>query len=256
MSALRSWRAGLLALLFPVCLPALAAAPASPATAPSQSPVRVLIVASREARLAATMEGRLVSLPKADGAAFKRGEVLAEFDCTAQKAELAMAAAREDKARRSLESQQALNKLNAVSDLDLSLAKADQAEATARVEQAQVSVGKCAIVAPYNGRVVRRIANQFETLANGAPVIEIVETGTLRLEMLVPSKSLAWLKAGQQFTLHVDEINRDVKAKITSIGSKVDPVSQTVAVQAALVDQVSGVLPGMSGSAVLGGGAR
>lgn len=230
-------------------------APAKAASDPANTPVRVLIAASREAKLSAQMEGRLASLPKVAGAFFKQGEVLAEFDCRSTRAELAMAVARLEKAQRTLESQQALGKLNAVSDLDLALAKADLAEARARQQQVEASVSRCTIVAPYAGRVVRRVANQFETLGPGAPVLEIIESGPLRLELLVPSRWLGWLKTGTTFTVHVDEINRRVPARVTVLGSRVDPVSQTVSVQAVFTETVPGVLPGMSGNAYFSGTA-
>ncbi len=244
---------------------AVAAMPSSvskpvPATRPaatqstSTTTTRVLIASSREARLSALMEGRLTALPKRAGATFNKGNVLAEFDCSTQKAELLMAAARLDKMQRTLDSQIALGKLNAISDLDLALAHADLAEAKARHQQASVSIDRCTILAPYHGRVVRRIANQFETLPPGSPILEIVESGTLRLEMLVPSRWLSWLKAGQAFVVHIDELNRDVPARITVLGSRVDPVSQTISIQGEFTQPVPGVLPGMSGSTALGSG--
>lgn len=233
----------------PVAKPVAAPAAARSPLQSQATPVRVLIAASREAKLSAQMEGRLVALPKGTGASFAKGETLAEFDCSNQRAELAMAAARLEKSQRTLDSQQSLNKLNAVSDLDLALARADVAEARARQQQADVSVARCTIVAPYAGRVVRRVANQFETLTPGAPVLEIVESGALRLELLVPSRWLGWLKQGTTFTVNVDEIGRQVPARITGIGSRVDPVSQTVSAQAVFTENVPGVLPGMSGSA-------
>lgn len=214
------------------------------------TPVRVLIVASREAKLSAQMDGRLVSLPKGPGASFARGELLAEFDCNNQRAELAMATARLEKTQSTLDSQRALQKLNAVSPLELALAEADVAEAKARRQQAEVGAGRCRILAPYAGRVVRRVANEFETIGPGATILEVVENGPLRLELLVPSRWLAWIRTGTTFRVRVDEINREVPARVTSIGSRVDAVSQTVSVQGVFTETVPGVLPGMSGNAL------
>jgi RND family efflux transporter MFP subunit len=228
---------------------AVATAAAAPAAAAPITPVRVLIAASREAKLSAQMDGRLVSLPKSTGAAFRRGDVLAEFDCSSQRAELAVNKARLEKARSTLESQKTLRELNAISELDLVQAQTDAQEAAARLEQAEVGVSRCRLLAPYAGKVVRRVANEFETLGPGATILEIVETGPLRLELLVPSRWLVWLKNGTAFSVHVDEISREVAAKVTGIGSRVDPVSQTVSVQAVFTENVPGILPGMSGNA-------
>lgn len=232
---------------------AAVAARAKAAPASESTPARVLIAASREAKLSAQMEGRLIALPKGPGSSFRRGDVLAEFDCSSQRAELSMAAARLAKAQSTLDSQRALAKLNAVSELDLALAESDVAEAKARREQADVGVSRCRVLAPYAGRVVRRVANEFETLAPGATILEVVEGGPLRLELLVSSRWLAWLKAGTVFSVRVDEIDKEVPAKVTTIGSRVDPVSQTVSIQAVFTQEVPGVLPGMSGNAIFPG---
>jgi multidrug resistance efflux pump len=142
--------------------------------------------------------------------------------------------------------------LGAVSDLDLEIAGADVREAEARVKQTAVVVERCRITAPYDGRVVRLTANQFEMINPGTPVIEIVESANLHLEMFVPSRWLGWLKNGHVFSLEIDELGTEAKARVTTIGSRVDPVSQTVLVRAELVDRPPGVLPGMSGYAMIG----
>ncbi|MCK5874099.1 MAG: efflux RND transporter periplasmic adaptor subunit [Alcanivoracaceae bacterium] len=214
--------------------------------------LRVLISPDRQARLSAMMAGRLVSMPLKAGAAFRKGDLLAGFDCSEAKAEHDMASARLAKATYVLESQKSLQALGAVSDLDLEIAGADVREAEARVKQTGVVVDRCRITAPYDGRVVRLTANQFEMINPGTPVIEIVESANLHLEMFVPSRWLGWLKNGHIFSLKIDELGIDAKARVTTIGSRVDPVSQTVLVRAELVDRPAGVLPGMSGYAMIG----
>lgn len=243
---------GLLAALA-CALATMPAQAAPPAATAAQDTVRVLIVPSREARLAAQMQGRLVSLTRSVGSSFKKGDVLAEFDCGSERAELAMASARVIKADKTLASQESMKKLNAASELDIAIATSDVAEAKARVQQAQASVAKCSIVAPYNGRVVRRLANQYESIGPGTPVLEVVETGAIRLEMIVPSRWLGWLKVGHTFTVKVDELGREVPAKVTAIGAKVDAASQTVMILAEFLQPVPGILPGMSGSAKVPG---
>ena len=214
--------------------------------------LRVLISPDRQARLSAMMAGRLVSMPLKAGAAFKKGDLLAGFDCSEAKAEHDMASARLAKATYVLESQKSLQALGAVSDLDLEIAGADVREAEARAKQTGVVVERCRITAPYDGRVVRLTENQFEMINPGTPVIEIVESANLHLEMFVPSRWLGWLRNGHVFSLKIDELGVDAKARVTTIGSRVDPVSQTVLVRAELVDRPAGVLPGMSGYAMIG----
>lgn len=218
--------------------------------------VRVLLSAPRAARLSSQMRGRIVSLPLDLGDRFREGDLLAAFGCDHEKAELSSAQASQGKARRKLESQEALQHLDAVSTLDVELARADLEVAQSKVLQAQAKVRDCSIHAPYDGQVVRVQANEYETVEPGADLLQIVETGTLRLEALVPSVWLRWLDKGDSFRVHVDEIDADVKARVTAIGSRVDPVSQTIAIQAEILETPSGLLPGMSGDAVFEGPER
>lgn len=211
--------------------------------------VRVLLSAPRHARLSSQMQGRIVKLPLRLGDSFRKGDLLVAFACDHQMAELSAAEAGLRKARRKLEAQQSLMKLDAVSDLDVQLAAADVDTARAEREKASARVKDCTLRAPYDGRVVRVQANEYETVSPGKELLSIVETGVLRLEALVPSQWLVWLKQGYEFDVHVDEIDSTVRARVNSIGSRVDPVSQTIAIEAKIIDARPGLLPGMSGSA-------
>lgn len=260
----KSWRGfgltGLSAGLL-LCLPGMLAAAENPkpvprpvvTTAPEairKDLVRVLVSPVREAKLASQMSGRIVAMSVQEGGAFARGATLVEFDCEQQRAQQEAARAVLLRATSSLEAREELLKHSAVSDLDVTLARADQSEAQAHVRQADVAVRDCKVVAPYAGKVARRLANLYENVSQGTPLLEIQESAGLKLEALVPSYSLNWLQPGFVFTVHIDELDRDVQAVVTGIGSRIDPASQTVSIRAALKGRASGVLPGMSGSAL------
>lgn len=211
--------------------------------------VRVLLSAPREARLSSQMRGRITAIPVSLGDRFSKGDLLVAFGCDHQQAELMSAEAERSKAKRKLQSQEALQKLDAVSSLDVELARADLEVARASVAQAEARVNDCSIHAPYGGSVVRVMANEYEIVEPGADLLQIVETGTLRLEALIPSSWLVWIRKEETFSVHVDEIDTRVEARVTAIGSMVDPVSQTIGIQARIVDVPPGLLPGMSGDA-------
>lgn len=216
------------------------------------SSVRFVIQPPREAQLASQMNGRLDRFLFVDGASFRKGDRLAEFDCAERKAQLDKARAAQEKAEKTEIAQKQLRDLKAISDLDYDIARATLREAQADVAMASSQVSQCYIVAPYGGRVVRRIANQHEHMTVGAPLMQIVESGVLKLELLVPSNWLRWLKKGTEFRIHVDELDTDVKGRVTSLGAKVDAASQTIDIRAEIVGSAPGLLPGMSGTADFG----
>lgn len=230
--------------------PVNASVKAAPLTAaPAQPAVRVLIKAAREARVASQMSGRITSLPVKMGQSFRKGDVLVGFDCAHQQADLAASQASLLKADKTLMSKKSLAAMKAVSDMDVQLADADLSLARAQVDRAQASVRDCRIVAPYNGSVVRVVANHAEFVGPGNPLIEIVEQGNLHVEALVQSTWLTWLKTGQRFTIKVDELGREVTAEVVAIGARVDPVSQTIAITGRIIQNAPGLRAGMSGNA-------
>lgn len=213
---------------------------------------RFIAKAPQEAQLASQMSGKLLRYLVQEGASFRKGDRLVEFDCSERQAQLDRAKASYDKAEKVEISQKQLRTLKAISDLDYDIASANLREAKADVDLAQAQVSQCFIMAPYAGRIVRRIANQYENMTVGAPVIQIAESGPVRLELLVPSAWLRWLQKGSTFTIHVDELGTDFKASITTIGARVDAASQTIDVRAGIAGAAPGLLPGMSGTADFG----
>ncbi|MDQ8036258.1 MAG: efflux RND transporter periplasmic adaptor subunit [Pedobacter sp.] len=225
---------------------------AAPVAASKSDTTRFITKSPQEAQLASQMSGRLLRFLVQDGATFRKGDKLAEFDCAERQAQMDRARASNDKAEKTEVSQKQLRSMKAISDLDYEIAAASLREAKADVAIAQAQVSQCFIQAPYAGRVVRRIANQYENMTVGTPVIQIVESGPLRLDLLVPSSWLRWLKKGSVFSIHVDELGVTYQATITSIGARVDAASQTIDVRAGISGQAPGMLPGMSGTADFG----
>jgi membrane fusion protein, multidrug efflux system len=249
------------ALVKPPVVRSPAIKPPSVAPLASQSPAasvskpvtsRFITKSPQEAQLASQMSGKLLHFLVQDGSAFRKGDRLAEFDCSERQAQLDRARASQDKAEKIADSQNQLRSMKAISDLDYEIAAASLREAKADVAMAQAQVSQCFVLAPYAGRVVRRIANQYENMTVGTPVLQISEAGPLRLELLVPSSWLRWLKKGTVFSVHVDELGVTYKATVTSVGARVDAASQTIDVRAGIAGQAPGMLPGMSGTADFG----
>ncbi len=63
----------------------------------------------------------------------------------------------------------------------------------------------------------------------------------------MPSVWLRWLKVGSGFDVQIDETRKTYPAKFTRIGARVDPVSQSVKVAAAIHGRFPELMAGMSG---------
>ncbi|WP_028312146.1 efflux RND transporter periplasmic adaptor subunit [Derxia gummosa] len=229
---------------------ALAAPAAGAADAPPDNRIRTQLASPNAVTVASEIGARITALPVPEGGSFKRGQLLASFDCSAQRAQLDKAQATLDAARQQVKVNARLVELNSISKLEVDQAEARAKEAQAEVSYMQTMLTKCSVSAPFAGRVAKRQAASFQVVAPGTPILDIVETGTLELKLIVPSRWLAWLKPGTKFSIEIDELGRSFPAHVVRLGAQIDPVSQSLPVTGAVDGDTAALLPGMSGWAV------
>lgn len=210
------------------------------------SEVRALILSSQRTELASEIAARIKAITVDMGEAFKAGQPLVIFDTAMYQAQADRAIAEFDAAEKSLAIHRQLLTLESVSELEMVAAESRQAAALAELELRRIQVGLGTICAPFDGRVVKRIANPHEYVTPGQPLMEIIDQH-LQLQIHVPSLWLRWLTPGIRFQIQVDETGQSYPARITRLGAQIDPVSQTIEARAEIVGHFSELLAGMSG---------
>lgn len=233
-----------------------AAMVAIPDPASRQQVVRGVVRAVGEATLSSRLAARISRLPLGEGEAFRQGEVLVEFDCERPRAEARAASAAVEAQRKTVETNEELDKFNAIGKNDLLVSRAQLDRVRAESEALQSQVRECAVLAPFDGRVMARMARAHESVQMGQPLLKVADTSDLELELIVPSPWLSWLKPGTPFQFRVDETGRVLQAQLSRVGAAVDPISRTVRVMARFAKQDAVVLPGMSGTGSFAGRGR
>lgn len=210
--------------------------------------LRAQIKARESTQIASEMAGRISQLKIRDGERFHAGQLLVGFNCSQENAELEKARATLGKKRKTFEVNQKLEKLKSISTLELAVSKAEVEEAHADVKVGEAVVAKCAIHAPFSGKVIDVTARAHQSVGPGDPLMEIISEKDLEVEFIAPSKALPHLKPGNSFKVKLTETDHTYQAKIVRLGGKVDPVSQTIKVYGKITDNSSEILPGMSGA--------
>lgn len=213
------------------------------------NPVRALLHPVRQTTLASPMEGRLLEIRADVGEPFKAADTLVQFDCTILKANLYKGQVALSTATRIHTANRKLHAFKALGDLDMVRSEAEVALAKASLKVLQAQAQQCVLAAPFSGRVVKRLAQPFQYVAEGEGLVEIVDDANLELRLLVPSVWTAWLRPGRPFRVRMDENGHTYAARVSVLGARVDPVSQTLEIRAALDNPTPDLLPGMSGSA-------
>ena len=218
------------------------------ASTSASSDARGVLRARDQAVLASELSGRIVELPFSEGESFKKGDTLARFDCSAYQAQLNAAQAASRGASEELAHNKQLAALNSVGRFEVARAEAKLTETQAQSQVYQVQVKRCSVLAPYDGQVVQRKVQRYESVSAGAPLLEIVDNHSLEIHLLVPSCWMGKLKPCHTFNFTPDETGQAFTATVKRLGARIDEGSQTLLLVATLPN-ASGLLAGMSGTA-------
>ncbi len=210
---------------------------------------RGLVRSAARVEVRTDLVAAVADAPFGEGMRFKKGDLLISFDCDRYRAEFNSAKAAARAAGIEVRNKRSLVKHGAAGHSELEMAQADAARTAADAKARKVRVAQCVVKAPFAGRVVSLNARKYEMPKPGEPVIVVLDDAALELELVLPSRWLTWVKAGQVFAFLVDETGLNHEARVSRIGAEVDPVSQTIKVYGTLVGAGDKVLAGMSGVA-------
>lgn len=226
----------------------------SPLTAKLSPKIENIIRGQLRARqfttLAANLSGKLVSFPVTIGQRLSKGQTIGIFDCQTEKAEKEVVVAKLGAAQSKVQVNTQLAQYKNISDLEVTLSKADVAVLKAELNRIDAILSKCMVTSPFAAVVSEKMAQAYQYIKEGDPLLELVNTSSLEVEMVIPSKWLKKLPIGTQFSVKLDEFDTPVRAKIDRNVGTIDPVSQTIRVIGGLLDSPTTLLPGMSGEII------
>lgn len=214
--------------------------------------IRAQLLPRRFTTIAAEIGAKVNRLPIPEGSAFRAGQLLIGFDCSVPQAMLQKARAELNAAEQTNAANKRLAELHSIGTLELNLSQVAVTKSAAEVGAQQAILAKCAIAAPFSGRVAEQKVREQQYVQPGQALLDIIDDSVLELEFLVPSLWLANLRVGQGFQIEIDETRRSYPAKVIRIGARVDPVSQSVKVAAAIDGKFPELIAGMSGRVQLG----
>lgn len=223
---------------------------AGPSFSQSALQARGVLKAAEEAIISSGMSGRIIKSGYKAGQSFKRGALLAQFDCTQENAQLAALSQAHETLSLRYQNQDHLYKAGAAGQLDVSLARSEMRQAAAERDALKARLKKCHVYAPYAGVIAEKHIAAHETPALNAPLYTIHRTAAPDISIIIPSKWLRHVDKGTEFSFKVDETADVLSGKVTRISAAVDPVSQTIEITGKITGASKRALSGMSGIAI------
>jgi RND family efflux transporter MFP subunit len=199
-----------------------------------------------QAVIEAKASGRITRLPVKLGQPVKQGDVLVELATQEVQARLDQANAALSQAELDFNRTGNLRKQNAATQAELDAAQARHNVAKATVAEAEALSGYAKIVAPFDGVVARKLADEGDLAMPGKPLLDLEGHAGLRLVADVPSLLAGNLLPDAKLAVRVDSVPEAIMGTLAETSPAADPASRTVCVKVDLPD-VAGLRTGQFG---------
>lgn len=225
---------------------------------PVVEPVPGTVSATDETLVGSRILASVTGVHVRSGDRVERGDLLVEFDDSAQRSVLAQRQQAEASGAAATEEAE-LGRDRAVKLFksgNLSRADYDRALTTYRVQaadlerarravaEAQAQLDYTRIVAPISGTVVDRYAEAGDTTVPGQALLRLFNPGRLRVEALLRESLIDRVHQGQEITARIGALDLTVRAVVEEIVPTADPGSRSFLIKALLPPQAD-LYPGM-----------
>jgi len=208
--------------------------------------------------VAAQLSGQIEKFRVDLGDQVRAGDELALIDTAAYEALSRQAAANLAKARasaanagRSLQRVQELQKdrIASGSDLDSAVAEDEQARAEVKAVEAaaaiaQLNLDRSRVKSPFDGAVAGRIASVGSYAAVGTPIVRLVKTNPLRLQLEVPERDSIFVRVGQAVRITAEGDTNVYSGKLARVSPAIQESNRMLPVEADVSAQ-GGLRPGL-----------
>jgi len=202
---------------------------------PVRQPTTEEVVGTVEPKLQALVEakvsGRITRLPVTLSQSVKQGEVIVELATQEMQARLEQAKAAFRQAELDFNRTSKLRKQSAATQAELDAAQARYDAAKAAVAEAETMVGYARILAPFDGVVTRKLADEGDLAMPGKPLLALEGRAGLRLVAEVPSSLAGRILRGAKLKISLEILPDPITGTVAEISPAADPASRTVRVK-------------------------
>jgi HlyD family secretion protein len=134
--------------------------------------------------------------------------------------------------------------LSALAALDL--ARAQNSQSKARLDELQINLANTIITSPVNGFVSRRTVDPGAFVSQNAPVVDVVDITRVRLVANVVERDLSEMQAGDSTKVEVDAYPGETfTGRIARVSPVLDPATRTAPIEIEIPNPDYRLKPGM-----------
>jgi RND family efflux transporter MFP subunit len=195
-----------------------------------------LVAHKDEMRLSFKLGGVLRKITVEEGQTVRKGQSLAEIELAEVNAQVEQARQLADKAGRDLQRGERLHADEVISLEQLEGLRTQASVARAALAAARFNLGQSSIVAPSDGVVLRRLAEERELVAPGAPVIVLgARDAGYVVRVALGDREIVQVRRGDAASVSVDaHAGRELQARVAEVAAAADPRSGLFTVELAV----------------------
>lgn len=185
--------------------------------------------------------GRILRLTAKEGDNVRAGQLIAELDLEQLKKQIAEVEKSLELANTVYERQKRLWEQNIGSEIQYLEARNAKERLEKNLETLNYQLTKSKVYAPASGVVERVVLQAGELAMPGAPIMEILNPRKLKVVAAVPETYLRAVRPGEKVKVNFPALGIEQEARVTLIGTSIDPANRTFEVEAGIQTQ-SGLL--------------
>ncbi len=233
-------------------------APLSSILISSKNSAPANIISLNHSTISAEITGRALTIHTEAGSFVRKGEKLASLDCRsyilAKKqadAALKVTEAQLNLTRKQLKRNQRLIKNGTIpreifekTEAAQQSSLADIALKKSVIENAQLTINRCSIKAPFSGQITQRMVQQGQLVLPGTPLFQLMQDQALEIKANLPETAIEKVKEINSIEFVSNE--KRIKTSIRSIIQNIDATTRTQEVRLSLPESTQ-LAAGLSG---------
>lgn len=216
------------------------------ADVPRSLPAVGTLESPRSADLAPEIRGTLIALDVPEGKEVPQGYVLARLDDQRARASLSVNQARSRNAEATLGRWRELADARIAAPQNLDDAVAERRATAGQAAEAQVTLDKTVVRAPFRGVVGLKQVSEGAFLEAGTPIVRLTQIDPLELRFAIPQRHADAIAVGQRARGVVGSCESPFAAEVTAIEPDLDPATRMLRVQARVPNPDGRLRPGMA----------
>lgn len=179
------------------------------------------------AEISAKVSGTITVLPVVLGSEVSKGDLLVEISAGEIDARLQQSRAQMSQARRNLAREKKLLEQNAATPETVKSLEESLAIAEAAAQEALIMQSYTRLLAPFDGRITRKMANIGDLATPGKPLLNIEDESQLQVITDIPEAMILEVKQGDVLSVAIPSAGLTVPGTVAEVAPTANPTTRS-----------------------------